>query len=144
MTDPTPLPADDSALVAEASLHADDGFGRCDTCVALVDWPCLTARLASRLRTVGAERDELQWQNKMMSDSFDLVITRHVKDPHAQASLRCELDEYTSALAVPHPDTERLDVIRSLVADDTYAITFQTMGQYRTALLRAFREDTHK
>ncbi|WP_454710994.1 hypothetical protein [Cupriavidus nantongensis] len=33
--------------------------------------------------------------------------------------------------------TERANSIRNLVADDGYAATFQTMGQYRTALLRA-------
>jgi hypothetical protein len=27
--------------------------------------------------------------------------------------------------------------IRAIIADDAYAITFQTMGQYRTALLKA-------
>ena len=30
-----------------------------------------------------------------------------------------------------------LSEIRALISDDGYAITFQTMGQYRTALLRA-------
>ena len=30
-----------------------------------------------------------------------------------------------------------LSEIRALIADDGYAITFQTMGQYRTALLKA-------
>ena len=33
-------------------------------------------------------------------------------------------------------ENERL---RELIRDDGYAITFQTMGQYRTALLRALR-----
>jgi hypothetical protein len=33
-----------------------------------------------------------------------------------------------------------LDELYSLVSDDSYAITFQTMGQYRTALLKAMRE----
>ncbi|WP_375199091.1 hypothetical protein [Cupriavidus metallidurans] len=28
--------------------------------------------------------------------------------------------------------------LRNLIADDGYACTFQTMGQYRTALLKAF------
>jgi hypothetical protein len=33
----------------------------------------------------------------------------------------------------PTPEGERL---RALIADDSYAIQFQTMGQYRSALLR--------
>jgi hypothetical protein len=30
-----------------------------------------------------------------------------------------------------------LEELRSLIADDAYAISFQTFGQYRTALLKA-------
>jgi hypothetical protein len=30
------------------------------------------------------------------------------------------------------------DKLRALIADDSYAMTFQSMGQYRTALLREF------
>lgn len=32
----------------------------------------------------------------------------------------------------------RLSVTRDFIADDSYAIQFQTIGQYRTALLKGF------
>jgi len=31
---------------------------------------------------------------------------------------------------------QKLQLIRSLIADDAYAMTFQSFGQYRTALLK--------
>lgn len=34
----------------------------------------------------------------------------------------------------------KLKAIERLINDDGYAITFQTMGQYRSALLKAIRE----
>jgi hypothetical protein len=47
-----------------------------------------------------------------------------------------------SGPAAPEPEVSALRVppagaIRRLIADDAYACTFQTMGQYRTALLKA-------
>jgi hypothetical protein len=33
-----------------------------------------------------------------------------------------------------------MDEIRELIASDSYAMTFQSLGQYRTALLRAIAE----
>jgi hypothetical protein len=39
----------------------------------------------------------------------------------------------TPAATVPPPDA--LQSIRNVIADDAYAMTFQTMGQYRTFLL---------
>jgi hypothetical protein len=34
-----------------------------------------------------------------------------------------------------------MSIPKSLIADDAYAMSFQTMGQYRTALLRADCDD---
>jgi hypothetical protein len=39
-------------------------------------------------------------------------------------------------MARPQPDAP-LAELRRLIADDAYAMTFQTFGQYRTALLKA-------
>ena len=41
----------------------------------------------------------------------------------------------------PLPDSVRCSLL-SLIRDDGYAASFQSLGQYRTALLRAIREDT--
>ena len=40
----------------------------------------------------------------------------------------------------PLPDSVRCSLM-SLIRDDGYAASFQSIGQYRTALLRAIRED---
>ncbi|ASN71012.1 hypothetical protein 7S12_26 [uncultured Caudovirales phage] len=40
----------------------------------------------------------------------------------------------------PLPDSVRCSLM-SLLRDDSYAASFQSLGQYRTALLRAIRED---
>ncbi|MDG9808587.1 hypothetical protein N7613_08090 [Pseudomonas juntendi] len=40
----------------------------------------------------------------------------------------------------PLPDSVRCSLL-SLIRDDGYATSFQSLGQYRTALLRAIRED---
>lgn len=37
----------------------------------------------------------------------------------------------------PAQDAQGVESIRRLVADDSYAMSFQTMGQYRTAILKA-------
>ena len=37
-------------------------------------------------------------------------------------------------------ERERLSAIRNTVRNDYWAVSFQTMGQYRTALLRAIDE----
>ncbi|MGE8467200.1 MAG: hypothetical protein ACN6QE_13890 [Pseudomonas putida] len=39
----------------------------------------------------------------------------------------------------PLPDSVRCSLL-SLIRDDGYAASFQSLGQYRTALLRAIRE----
>ena len=39
----------------------------------------------------------------------------------------------------PLPDSVRCSLL-SLIRDDSYAMTFQSLGQYRTALLQAIRE----
>lgn len=40
----------------------------------------------------------------------------------------------------PLPDSVRCSLL-SLIRDDGYAASFQSLGQYRTALIRAIRED---
>ncbi|USS56994.1 hypothetical protein [Pseudomonas kermanshahensis] len=40
----------------------------------------------------------------------------------------------------PLPDSVRCSLM-SLIRDDSYAASFQSLGQYRTALLRAIREN---
>ena len=40
-------------------------------------------------------------------------------------------------LDMPHLDCLRVRSLRELIADDAYALTFQTFGQYRAALIRA-------
>jgi hypothetical protein len=56
----------------------------------------------------------------------------------------CGLSGFTTdqlcsyALAAVEAERDRLV---SIVADDAYAMTFQTMGQYRTALLKAIRSE---
>ena len=46
---------------------------------------------------------------------------------------------YAEAYRALLAENERLRELEALIRDDSYAITFQTMGQYRTALLRALR-----
>lgn len=41
----------------------------------------------------------------------------------------------------PLPDLVRCSLL-SLIRDDGYAASFQSLGQYRTALIRAIREDS--
>lgn len=41
---------------------------------------------------------------------------------------------------VPLPDSVRCSLM-SLIRDDAYAASFQSLAQYRSALLRAVRED---
>lgn len=54
---------------------------------------------------------------------------------------RCQqmVDAGRSVLAAPQ-QAEPLQQLRAMIADDAFACTFQTMGQYRTALLRAADE----
>ena len=40
----------------------------------------------------------------------------------------------------PLPESVRCSLL-SLISDDSYAMSFQSLGQYRTALIRAIRED---
>lgn len=40
----------------------------------------------------------------------------------------------------PLPDSVRCSLL-SLIRDDGYAASFQSLGRYRTALIRAIRED---
>jgi hypothetical protein len=56
--------------------------------------------------------------------------------------IRADLQEVVKVvtdgvLAAPKPEVSRLAYLRTLIADDSYAMTFQTFGQYRTALLKA-------
>lgn len=47
--------------------------------------------------------------------------------------------EEIMALVAPLVRAEALEEVRQLVANDAYAITFQTFGQYRTGLLASIR-----
>jgi hypothetical protein len=52
--------------------------------------------------------------------------------PYDVSSLRAEVLEIIRAVLAITPVAE----LRRLIADDAYAMTFQTFGQYRTALLK--------
>lgn len=41
----------------------------------------------------------------------------------------------------PLPESVRCSLL-SLIRDDSYAASFQSLGQYRAALIKAIREDT--
>jgi hypothetical protein len=58
-----------------------------------------------------------------------------VTDPGEIAKARAEFAKALAAYIPPAQPAQ--DDLRALIADDAYAMSFQTMGQYRTALLKA-------
>ena len=69
--------------------------------------------------------------------SFNLVrqlIYLEPGDYYTADQMRAYAAQATAA------ERERLNAIRNTVRNDYWAVSFQTMGQYRTALLRAIDE----
>jgi hypothetical protein len=105
--------------------------------------------LAQRLRNTP------NWMRESYGSWKDCVLT-YDRAPFEAADeierLRAELSTLSAATASVQTDqraaidqsrellrivTAERDSLRSKIADDSFATTFQTMGQYRTALLRA-------
>lgn len=93
---------------------------------------------AARIRELEKSEKELVemrkwWQQEARAIMPDIgaVFARYGSSPSNLAGVIVRLQK---RLAAHESERERLT---RLIADDAYAITFQTMGQYRSALLRA-------
>lgn len=69
----------------------------------------------------------------LASDTLRTIGEIQYQHDSAMSTIRALLD-HTAAL------TQQLAAARMLVANDAHAVTFQTMGQYRTALLKALAQ----
>lgn len=76
-------------------------------------------------------------------EALQSLLTSAQHEAHAGREAVTSLASERAANAMLTDEVERLrdekERMRALVADDAWACTFQTMGQYRTALLNALR-----
>lgn len=66
-----------------------------------------------------------------------LQTLRKIRACEGDAAAQLLLEAYAAQQAAA--EREKLNMLRAFVADDAIACTYQTLGQYRIALLRALR-----
>lgn len=72
--------------------------------------------------------------------SFAHKVTGCSIKRHSATRAANEIERLRAAVAeAVAAERERVNMLRAFVADDAIACTFQTLGQYRVALLRALR-----
>lgn len=125
------------------ALDCKNGAGPTALSLVIEERDSLRAELAaSRHELEGAKKaanaqarliDSLEQQSAHLYDQRDQWIeARNTLDSERAANARL-----TDELAASR---EREARMQTLIADDGYAMTFQSLGQYRTALLRALAE----
>lgn len=75
----------------------------------------------------------LNWLFSGIDESTTSIENGSVAKHALESTAHQPAQQPDASATATQPDT---DALRALIADDSYALTFQSMGQYRTALLR--------
>ena len=70
------------------------------------------------------------------------MTTEQRQDP-ANVELEVMRAQFSMTLREADAMRERIASVRAIIADDAYAMTFQAMGQYRSALLKVLASEAN-
>lgn len=90
--------------------------------------------------SLAKESEELQADNTIMRDTLNKIALGHVYDADIIESAGDCLQRLCTTQSLAQHDNAIIDRCKNIVADDALAITFQSMGAYRSAIIKQIGE----
>jgi predicted nuclease with TOPRIM domain len=98
-------------------------------------WQAATQASESEINSLKQRVEELEAHNNQLREALEKTLSR--------PKLQNEIDEILSSTpeqSLAEHDNEVIDRCKNIVADDALAITFQSMGAYRSAIIKQIGE----
>lgn len=100
-------------------------------------WQAATQVRESEINSLKQRVEELQADNTIMRDTLNKIALGHVYDADIIESAGDCLQRLCTTQSLAQHDNAIIDRCKNIVSDDTFAITFQSMGAYRSAIIKA-------
>lgn len=100
-------------------------------------WQAATKASESEINSLKQRVEELQADNTIMRDTLNKIALGHVYDADIIESAGDCLQRLCTTQSLAELAHEVIDRCKTIVADDALAITFQSMGAYRSAIIKA-------